>query len=405
MDAMVPASASEKCQLHAVVVPYPAQGHINPCMQLAKQLASRGFTITFVNTDHNHARILASHSQHSSIWKDEGLDIRFASIPDELPDHHDRMADLASLSQAVDDQMPAHFEALVAELCSSDDSRPTCIVSDLFMNFTQDVANKFGVPRVAVWCQSAASFAIHVHMPLISFQGYLPVTDVSNYMYNFKLRPFQRLQEAKCVLINTFDDLERDVLKALNDGKCNVLAAGPFLPPASLSKMDSKDNRTGTGIWPEDQECITWLENQKESSVLFISFGSIARLSDIQFKELVLGLEASQKLLLWAIRPSLKELIHSLLPKSFLEGEHVYLTSWVPQTLILSHRSVGGFLTHGGWNSTLESLSFGVPTIVWPCFSDQMLNRKWIVEEWKTGKGFQATNAGFITREDIERLV
>ncbi|KAH7365360.1 hypothetical protein KP509_18G023000 [Ceratopteris richardii] len=115
---------------------------------------------------------------------------------------------------------------------------------------------------------------------------------------------------------------------------------GPFLPPALLSKEDSRDNRTGTGLWPEDQECITWLENQKESSVLCISFGSIASLSDIQFKELVLGLEASQKPILWAIRPNLKDSIESVLPKSFLESDHVYLTSWVPQTLILSHKSV-----------------------------------------------------------------
>ncbi|KAH7365356.1 hypothetical protein KP509_18G022700 [Ceratopteris richardii] len=224
-------------------------------------------------------------------------------------------------------------------------------------------------------------------------------------MYNFKLRPFQRLQEAKSILINTFDDLERDVLKALKDDKINIFAAGPFLPPALLSKEDSRDNRTGTGLWPEDQECITWLENQKESSVLFISFGSIASLSDIQFKELVLGLEASQKPILWAIRPNLKDSIESVLPKSFLESDHVYLTSWVPQALILSHKNVGGFLTHGGWNSTLESLSFGVPTIVWPYFADQMLNRKWIVEEWKTGKGFQAAHSGLIARDEVERMI
>ncbi|KAI5060489.1 hypothetical protein GOP47_0024909 [Adiantum capillus-veneris] len=418
---------------HAVVVPYPAQGHINPCMQLAKQLALQHYTITFVNTEHNHERIVASQPQQADLLQEEGLNIRFAHIPDGLPHYHDRMSSLSTLSHAIDTHMPAPFEALVTQLCSSDDSRPTCIVSDVFMLFTQDIANKFGLPRVAVWFQSAASFAIHVHMPSLISQGYAPFTvksrkdlitsipghpplspedlpsffkdsDASNYMFKFKLLPFQRLQEAKCVLINTFDDLERSVLKALNED-FEVLAAGPFLPPALLANVDSKDNRTGAQLWPEDHECLPWLDSQKESSVLYISFGSIASLSEVQFKELVLGLEASERPLLWAIRPDVKNSIASALPKTFLEGGLVYITPWAPQSLVLSHKSVGGFLTHCGWNSTLESLSMGVPTLAWPYFADQMMNRKWMVEEWKVGKSFEATDQGLVTKEEVERLV
>lgn len=426
------ASATDR-RPHAVVVPYPAQGHINPCMQLAKQLALQGYTITFVNTEHNHARIVASQPQQAALLQEEGFDIRFKHIPDGLPQDHNRMSDLGILSHAIDTHMPSPFEALVTDLCSVDDSCPTCIVSDVFMLFTQDIANKFGLPRVAVWFQSAASFAIHVHMPALIGQGYIPLTDgsntdvitsipghpplspedlpsffkdskPSNYMFNFKLLPFQRLQEAKCVLVNTFDDLERGVLKALNE-ELEVLAAGPFLPPALLAKADSNDNQTGTGLWPEDHECLPWLDSQKEASVLYISFGSIASLSEHQLKELVLGLEASRTPLLWAIRPDVKDSITSVLPKSFLEGGLTYITSWAPQALVLSHKSVGGFLTHCGWNSTLESVSMGVPTLAWPSFADQMLNRKWMVEEWKVGKSLEFTKEGLVTKEEVERLV
>lgn len=225
-------------------------------------------------------------------------------------------------------------------------------------------------------------------------------------MVQFKLLPFQRLQEAKCVLINTFYELEKEVLLALQK-QHKVLPAGPFLPPALLAMEESRDNRTGTGLWPEDNECLPWLDRQEESSVLYVSFGSIASLSQAQFKELVLGLEASQKPLLWAIRPDLKDIIASSLPPRFLEGGEgqVYITSWAPQALVLSHRSVGGFLTHCGWNSTLESISMGVPTLNWPYFADQMMNRKWMVEEWKVGKSFEFADGGMVTKEEVVRLV
>ena len=230
-------------------------------------------------------------------------------------------------------------------------------------------------------------------------------------MFQFKLRPFERLQEAEFILINTFYDLEKDMLLSLQE-EYRVLPAGPFLPPALLSVGGSRgdDDRTGTGLWAEDDGCLSWLDKQKDSSVLYISFGSIASLSQDQFRELVLGLDASKRPILWAIRPDIKELVSPLIPPSFLGGEskeesQVYITSWAPQALVLSHSSVGGFLTHCGWNSTLESISMGVPTLNWPYFADQMMNRKWMVDEWKVGKSFKASKDGMVTKEEVERLV
>ena len=192
------------------MVPYPAQGHINPFMQLAKQMVSQGFTITFLNTDHNHHRILVSSSSSSKNLISE--DIHLAHIPDGFPDDYDRMSDLGRLSEAIDRHMPAPFEALMLQLLhqsrnrspnpnlvdnhdpnlSSPDNHspknctnpteepspnpPVCIVSDLLMLFTQDIANKLGLPRVAVWLQSAASFAVNLHVPALIRDGYIPIT-------------------------------------------------------------------------------------------------------------------------------------------------------------------------------------------------------------------------------------
>jgi hypothetical protein len=236
-------------------------------------------------------------------------------------------------------------------------------------------------------------------------------------MFQFKLRPFERLQEPAFILINTFEELETSVVRALQEEECRVLPVGPLLPPALLLSEGSgegigSDSRTGSGLWPEDDGCLTWLDRQERSSVLYISFGSIASLSEHQLRELVLGLEASEQRILWAIRPNVIDVISPLLPPSFFLPRHepdrsnrVYITAWAPQALVLAHRSVGGFLTHCGWNSTLESVSLGVPTLNWPYFADQMSNRTWMVDHWRIGMRFEAAADGFVTRKEVERLV
>lgn len=421
---------------HAVVVPYPAQGHLNPVMQLAKQLAMRGFVITFVNTAEFHSRIL--QSQTTLPPHDPSLDIRYAQIPDGLPPNFNRFAgNLTALSKAVENMAPA-FEDLIRNLLSTQPP-VTCIFSDMFCLFTQDVANKFELPRIAIWLQSAASYSVSLHVPLLVREGHMPVTekskvlaaenmitcipahpplaptelpsfyqveDLSDFMVQFKVKPFLRVKEAAFVLINSFYDLEKNMFDALQRDH-PVLAAGPFLPPAFLGAQDSDDARTGTGLWPEDNECLPWLDKQPPRSVLYISFGSIVSMDSAQFLELAMGLEASQARLLWAIRPDFVESVAGVLPSRFLDRnkETVYLTSWAPQALVLSHTSVGGFLTHCGWNSTLEGVSMGVPMLGWPLFAEQWLNRKWIVEEWKIGMKFEEGEDGVVKRDEIERVV
>ncbi|MCO5598107.1 hypothetical protein L7F22_052198 [Adiantum nelumboides] len=148
---------------HAVVVPWPGQGHINPLLHLSRTLASLyGFSITFVNLDHTHRLLLHSLQQEAHEQKaspaSAKLDIKFVSIPDGIPaEAPSCTSNVPALCAAVLFSAPA-FESLLTELRPP----PTCIISDIFVSHCQDAANKLGIPCVAFWTQSAASFAAHV---------------------------------------------------------------------------------------------------------------------------------------------------------------------------------------------------------------------------------------------------
>ncbi|GKE35040.1 7-deoxyloganetic acid glucosyltransferase-like protein [Tanacetum coccineum] len=58
------------------------------------------------------------------------------------------------------------------------------------------------------------------------------------------------------------------------------------------------------------------------------------------------------------------------------------IVNWAPQEDVLAHRAIGGFLTHCGWNSTLESIVQGFPMICWPFYVDQLVNSRFVGEVW-----------------------
>ena len=145
---------------HAVCIPYPSQGHVNPLLQVAKLLHNKGFFITFVNTEHSHRRILRSKGPNSL---DGFLDFRFETIPDGLPPSDpDATQPTAVVCESTSKNSLTPFCNLISKLNepSSSSSAPpvSCIVSDGVMSFTLDAAEKFGVPEVVFWTTSACGF-------------------------------------------------------------------------------------------------------------------------------------------------------------------------------------------------------------------------------------------------------
>ncbi|KAG5543572.1 hypothetical protein RHGRI_016346 [Rhododendron griersonianum] len=154
----------------------------------------------------------------------------------------------------------------------------------------------------------------------------------------------------------------------------------------------SRDDRSG---------CLSWLDNQPPGYVLFISFGSGGTLSYDQLNELALGLEMSEQRFIWVVRSPSDT-------AGFVDrtkGYGLLVPSWAPQAQILSHRSTGGFLTHCGWNSALESVVHGVPLIVWPLYTEQKMNAVMLTEEVKVALRPKVGENGIIGRVEIAKVV
>ncbi|XP_059653293.1 7-deoxyloganetin glucosyltransferase-like [Cornus florida] len=423
---------------HAVCIPYPAQGHINPMMKLAKVLHYRGFHITFVHTEFNHKRLLKSRGPNSL---DGFPDFRFETIPDGLPlSDADATQDLPSLCESTSKTCLKPFCNLISklnDLLSSNIPPVSCIVADGCMSFTVKAAEKFGIPEVLFWTPSACGFLGHTQYSRLVERGLIPLKDVSyltngyldttidwipgmkdirlrdlpsfirttdskDIILNFLMSEVEALDKASAIILNTFDALEQEVLETLSAMYPRVFSVGPLhLMVNQISDESLKS--IGSNLWKEEYECMEWLNTKQTNSVVYVNFGSITVMTPQQLTEFARGLANSQKPFLWIIRPDLVTGENAILPAEFLHEtkERGMLASWCPQEQVLNHAAIGGFLTHSGWNSTLESLSGGVPLICWPFFAEQQMNCLYSCREWGIGMEIDSD----VKRVEVEKLV
>ncbi|KAL3724053.1 hypothetical protein ACJRO7_036123 [Eucalyptus globulus] len=434
---MVYPQAGEKP--HAVCIPYPAQGHINPMLKLAKLLHHKGFHITFVNTEHNHKRLLRSQGPHSL----DGLPhFRFDMIPDGLPPSDaDSTQDIPSLCASLSEHGLSAFRSLLLKLQdqSQDGVVPpvTRIVSDGLMAFTVDAAEELKIPEVVFWPPSACGlFGCTKYRRLVE-DGFTPLKDPTYFsngyletmvswtsgmksirlrdfptfirtldhqdiLLNFIIQEVERSSRASAVILNTFDTLEHDVLESLSSVFPHIYTIGPLQLLADQIQ-DEALRSVGGSLWREEPECLPWLDSKEPGSVVYVNFGSITVMTAGQLIEFAWGLANSQKPFLWIIRPDLVASESAVLPPEFMEeiAGRGMLARWCRQEEVLKHQAIGGFLTHSGWNSTLESLCGGVPVICWPFFGDQQTNCLYSCTEW--GIGMEIDND--VKKDEVEGLV
>uniref|UniRef100_A0A0A9GAT4 UDP-glycosyltransferases domain-containing protein n=1 Tax=Arundo donax TaxID=35708 RepID=A0A0A9GAT4_ARUDO len=190
-----------------------------------------------------------------------------------------------------------------------------------------------------------------------------------------------RMQEARGILVNSFESLEPRAARALRDGLC---VPGRRTPPAYfVGPLVSAGG-------DKEHACLRWLDAQPDRSVVFLCFGSMGTLPKHQLEEIAIGLESSGQRFLWVVRspPGAGDDLDALLPAGFQErtkGRGLAVGGWAPQAAVLLHRAAGAFVTHCWWNSTLEGVAAGLPLLCWPLYAEQRLNKVWVVEEMELG--------------------
>ncbi|KAL1806181.1 hypothetical protein ACET3Z_029249 [Daucus carota] len=426
-------SASASASPHVLIFPLPLQGTVNSMLKLAEILCISDINVTFVVTDHIHSRLLRNSNVVLRFSKYPGFVLQ--SISDGLPKDHPRAG---SRYIEMFESMKLNSKPLLKELLSSgwlDRGRGpvTCIIADGVMSFVCDVANEIGVNIFCTRTLSACSLSIFFSLPKLIEAGELPFTggDLDTPIKNVPaMEKFLRRRDlpsfcrsdtlsgpsiqlfknenqenarAQGLILNTFEDIEGPVLDNIRAFCPNLYTIGPLHAHLKM-KLAAKSCYTASSnsLRKEDRSCMSWLDSQPYKSVIYVSFGSIATMTRDQLMEFWCGLVNSECKFLWVIRPDLIA-GDGEIPEEVLEGtkERGYIVGWAPQEEVLGHPSVGGFLTHSGWNSTLESVVEGVPMICWPYFMDQQVNSRFVSEVWKLGLDMKDT----CDRVIVERMV
>ncbi|KAK5843413.1 hypothetical protein PVK06_005870 [Gossypium arboreum] len=301
---------------HAECLPFPAQGHINPMMQVAKLLHSRGFHITFVNTEFNHRRLIRSRGEEAV----KGLpDFRFEAIPDGLPPSDSNATQcVPAICDSTRKNCLTPFLELLSKLKSSTHLPPiTCMVCDGIMNCGTNAAQLIGVPYVQLWTSSTVSFLGFLRYKELAQRGIVPFKD-EGFVSDGTL------------------EMPIDWIPGMPNMRLKDL-------PSFIRTTDPDDIMWNYAI-EVSQECL------KSSSIIFNTFDEFE-------KEVLQGLANSKYQFLWVVRPDIVMGESVVLPREFMEAikGRGFITSWCPQQQVLSHPAVGVFLTHCEWNSLLEA--------------------------------------------------
>ncbi|XP_044485652.1 UDP-glycosyltransferase 83A1-like [Mangifera indica] len=412
-------------QAHLLLIPYPAQGHVPPLLKLAQKIAERGIKVTFVNTEFIEAKIMATMPENV----EKGSLIRFVSIPDGI-EHGDDRNDPFKTKDCMYRVMPGHLKELIEKINQSDQCEPiTCVVADICLGWALEIAHEMGIPRAALVPYGPPTLAISYHVKkffdagIIDNDGYaMPTTDEFIWIsegtlpwkrnkYNWSCPNEPKIQkvflEITCAVFETVrisNWVLSNSIYELDSSNCDLVPK--ILPIGPLLASNHSGNLAGS-LMLEDSTCLRWLDSQAIGSVIYVALGSTTTLSRQQFEELALGLESSGQPFLWVVRSNLVNESLARFPDGFREklADRGKIVEWAAQEKVLAHPSVACFLSHCGWNSTMEGLSMGVPFLCWPYFADQYQNRRFICEVWKIGLDLTSDENGIISRQEIQRKV
>ncbi|XP_062207556.1 UDP-glycosyltransferase 91C1-like [Phragmites australis] len=397
--------------IHVVMLPWLAFGHILPFTELAKRIARQGHRVTLLSTPRNTRRLIRIPPDLAGLIR--VVDVALPCVERLLGDAE------ASIDLPSDDLRPylrraydAAFAGKLTEILQEPEpSRPDWVLIDYAAYWAPAAAARHGVPCAFLSLFGAAALSFYgpaegllgrgkhaktkpEHLTVVpdyvpfpttvAYRGYeareifrpglIPDDSGVSEGYRFGMC----IQESQLVGIRSSREFEPEWLQVL--GKIYqkpVIPVGLF-PPSPTPDVAGHE------------ATLQWLDRQVPGSVVYAAFGSEAKLTNAQLQTIALGLEASGLPFLWAFRPP-ADAEHREgtggLPEGFEErvnGRGLVCLGWVPQARFLAHESIGGFLTHAGWNSVTEGLVLGVRLVLLPLIFDQGLNAR-LLEEKKIG--------------------
>ncbi|KAL5715161.1 hydroquinone glucosyltransferase [Ranunculus cassubicifolius] len=422
---------------HLTLFPCPGLGHLIPFLEFAKHiLAIEGFKVSLLVIQADASAIQSKLLCTANLPK--GLSIIDIPSVDVSSYVDDEAHIITRISVIVRESLPL-IESVIAEM-----THPTVLVVDLFATAAWDiVADNLCAKKYMLFAPCATALAFMMYLPTLHHQvdGQFvhldepvripgcnpihvedliePVRDRTARSYTWFLNHVKRFPMANGILVNTCEYLEAISLRALREDPIFRQIPTPSVYPVGpiVSKPAAE---------ADENQCIKWLDMQPNNSVLFVSFGSGGTLSAEQMTELTWGLELSQQRFLWIVKKPFDDQTagtffsvgredknpSEYLPSGFtsrIKDVGLLVSTWAPQVEILAHSSTGGFLSHCGWNSTLESLVHGVPMIVWPLYAEQNMNAKILADELgvavRPRVDREENGKAVVRREEIERVV
>uniref|UniRef100_A0A5B6ZJ11 Glycosyltransferase n=1 Tax=Davidia involucrata TaxID=16924 RepID=A0A5B6ZJ11_DAVIN len=426
-------------QLHVYFFPLMGHGHMIPILDTAKLFASRGVRTTIITTPLN-ASVFTKTTNNLGTEISICV-IKFPAVEAGLPEGCESADQLPS-----PEMIPKFYKAtkMLQEPLEHvlREGRPDCLVADMFFPWATHVAAKFDIPRlifhVTGFFALCASESVRLYKPQKSLSSDSEPFIVPNLPHDVKLTRMQLgdheredsdtdhfgklLTQAKeseltsyGVIVNSFYELE----PAYADHYRKVLGRKAWhVGPVSLctsTEVEDKAHR-GKEASIDKHECLEWLDSKKPNSVVYVCFGSMSIFTAAQLYEIAMGLEASGQHFIWVVRKGKNEEENDEImwvPEGYeerMKGKGLIIRGWAPQVLILDHQAVGGFVTHCGWNSTLEGVSAGVPMVTWPLFADQFYIEKLVTDILRIGLSvgvhqWTTKASDGIKREAIEKAV
>ncbi|KAI3470049.1 hypothetical protein Pfo_026712 [Paulownia fortunei] len=382
---------------HILLVTFPAQGHINPSLQFAKRLINMGIEVTFATTVYA-GQLMAQTTSSQEVPR--GL--TFSSFSDGYDDRFRFLDDPMRYMTEIRNHGSKTLKDII--FIAADHGRPvTCLVYTLLLPWASEVAREVHIPSALLWVQPATVLDIYYYY----FNGFGDEIMASWNDPSWKIQ-LPGVPLLSKLLVNTFDALEPDAIKAID--KYELIGVGPLIPSAFLDGKDPSDKSFGGDLFQKSDDYIEWLNSKPKSSVVYVSFGSLLKLPKAQMEEIAKGLLDSGRPFLWVIRVNenandeQKEEDENLSCLEELEkiGK---IVPWCSQLEVLTHPSLGCFVTHCGWNSTLESISCGVPVVAFPHWTDQGTNANLIEDVWRTGVRVRVNEDAMVESGELRRRI